>query len=132
MFQIETTYDNGSKSLIDLNPSDIKKVSIDLGRELDIRLRLAFHDKDEQPIDLFFHKPGAQLPPGAQGSLGPWVTSVKAWDQTGFIVSQGPFVSPEPLYQFLVDMKRQGDTGTKGTKRNRMHETMMKIHGNGF
>ena len=113
MFQIEANYDNGSKSLIDLLPSDIKKVSIDLGRELDIRLRVAFHDKDEHPIDLFFHKPGAQLPPGSHGSLGPWVTSVKAWDQDGCPL--GAFVSPEPLYQFLVDMKRQGDMGTKGT-----------------
>lgn len=127
MFQIETTLDNGSKSLIDLNPSDIKKVSIDLGRELYIRLQVAFHDKDEQPLYLFFHKPGAQLSPGSQGSLGPWVTSVKAWDQDG--CPHGPFVSPEPLYQFLVDMKRQGDIGTQGTQvtRDKIRQVMIEL-----
>ena len=113
MFQIEITSDNGSKSLIDLKPSNIKKVSLDLGNNLESRLQIDFHDKDEPPIVLHFSFQGAQLSPVSQGSLGPWVTSVKAWDQSG--CPKGPFVSPEPLYQFLVDMKRQGDMGTKGT-----------------
>lgn len=55
---IQVTYSNGSKATIDIDPSDIRKVTIDHGRPLDIRVRTVFKSTGT-PLDLFFHKPNA-------------------------------------------------------------------------
>lgn len=57
---IQVTYSNGSKSTMHIDPSDIRKVTIDHGRPLDIRVRAVFKSTGT-PIDLFFHKPNAPI-----------------------------------------------------------------------
>ena len=55
---IQVTYSNGSKATIEIDPPDIRKVSIDHGRPLDIRVRTVLKSTGT-PIDLYFHKPNA-------------------------------------------------------------------------
>lgn len=57
---IQVTYSNGSKATMLIDPPDIRKVTIDHGRPLDIRVRIALKSTGT-PIDLFFHKPNAPV-----------------------------------------------------------------------
>jgi hypothetical protein len=57
---VQVTYSNGSKSTLEIDPPDIRKVSIDHGRPLDIRVRVVLKSAGT-PIDLFFHKPNAPV-----------------------------------------------------------------------
>jgi hypothetical protein len=89
----EIAFDNGSMVTIDLDPSTFRKVSIDQGRTYDTRVRVVFIDQPN-PVDMFFRKSGAPVPPCP---IGPMVTKVT------FYAMKGPasFNMPEPLYEIL-------------------------------
>lgn len=107
--KIEVTYANEGQATIGLDPSAFRKVTIDPERPIDTRVRVAFKDGQE-PLDLFFLKPGAQEP---QGPLGPFVTYV-----TVFRPGADPVVLTDPVavYATLSNLFLHGETGTQGTE----------------
>ena len=106
---IEVTYANEGQATIDLDPSTFRKVTIDPERPLDTRVRVAFKDGQE-PLDLFFLKPGAPEP---NGPLGPFVTYV-----TVFRPGADPVVLTDPVavYATLSNLFLHGELGTGGTE----------------
>lgn len=92
---LHITYDNGSRSIMLLDPADFIKVSIDKARPSDTRVRLVYIEpftREYKSIDLFFM--GPQGPKGPKGPFGPFVTSV-AWD------SNEPVSAPDDAYDLL-------------------------------
>lgn len=116
--KIEINYSNKGQAAIDLDPSTFRKVTLDTGREYDIRVRVAFKDAQE-PLDLFF-------PKGAIGVLcspGPFVTRV-----TVFHPGPDPVVLADPVavYAALSNLFIHGEKGTGGTEEPKDHEGHMQ------
>lgn len=107
--KIEVTYANEGQATIELDPSTFRKVTIDPGRPLDTRVRVAFKDGQE-PLDLFFLKDGA---PVSTGPIGPFVTYV-----TVFRPGADPVVLTDPvaIYATLSNLFLHGEKGTDGTE----------------
>lgn len=106
--KIEVTYATEGQATIELEPSTFRKVTIDPERPLDTRVRVAYKDGQE-PLDLFFLKPGAPEP---QGPLGPFVTYV-----TVFRPGADPVVLTDPVavYATLSNLFLYGEHWTDGT-----------------
>lgn len=107
--KIQITYQNDSKSTFDIEPDSVRKVSIDKGRPADIRVRVAFKDRTNPPIDMFFPKPGAT---GATGPLDPIVSEVSVFAQDGPAATS----NPNTVYDLLSNWFITGDWGTQAPR----------------
>lgn len=95
---IQVTYSNGSKATMLIDPSDIRKVTIDHGRPLDIRVRAVFKSTGT-PIDLFFHKPNAPI---VDTVSSPLVSHVTVFTGTGPV----SLADPDVVYGTMSDWMR--------------------------
>lgn len=95
---IQVTYSNGSKSTMEIDPPDIRKVSIDHGRPLDIRVRIALKSTGT-PLDLFFHKPNA---PVIDSVYSPLVSDVTVFNGADHV----SLADPDMVYGTMSDWLR--------------------------
>lgn len=95
---IQVTYSNGSKATMLVDPSDIRKVTIDHGRPLDIRVRAVFKSTGT-PLDLFFHKPNAPVVDTVSSPLVSHVTVFTTGDPL-------PLDDPDVVYGTMRDWLR--------------------------
>lgn len=108
--KIQITYSNDSKSTIDLEHTSVSKVSIDKSRPMDIRVRVAFKDKDLTPLDLFFT--GAPGAIDATSQIGPLVSEVAVFVDGGPVVTS----NPNTVYDLLSNWFITGDWGSQAQK----------------
>lgn len=110
--KIEVNYSNDAQATIGLDPDTLRKVTIDPGRPYDTRVRVAFKDAQE-PLDLFFQKEDAPVPPGP---LGPFVTHVTAFPKDSVpVVLTGPVAVYDTLRHLFLHGEMWTDV-TEGTK----------------
>lgn len=116
---IQVTYSNGSKATMLIDPPDIRKVTIDHGRPLDIRVRTVFKSTGT-PLDLFFHKPNA---PTTVDQSSPLVSNVAVFTDAEPVSLADPDMVYGTISNWMrfaqLDALRPCDIGTsrdRGTK----------------